>query len=162
MTEKEFKARLAKIKSQEKRFGCKIEIKDLIDKDHLNCVWYGGDVGAIKYKGCTFVIRAAGDIRLHGRIKGETIDIVDKSNSGRVYDELGSRLTDKEFEKLLNSEDEDNCLIYGNNNWFEVDMILPDGQYVDLSFGDNVLDDNILEAFEDVDEYFPYIAEALA
>ena len=153
MTQKEYEDALAAIMAQEERLGVKIELHP-IDKDHLDCIWYGGDVGTIQYKGYTFVISACGDIRLHGYIKkyGE-VDIVDKNNSGRAYDELGRYLTDKDLTDLTDDE----YLVYDNNNWFEVDLISPEGIFYDLFDCDNVLDDDLLDAFRDVEDYFEYI-----
>lgn len=157
MNKRDFEAKLERIKAQEKKYGVTINITDLIDKDHLDCLWYGGQVGSIKYEDYLIVIGAYGDVRLHGRINGEEVDVVDKYCTGGAYRELGSRLTDDDLNELLYSEDEDNYLEYENNNWFEVDLISPDGEWVDLCDNFNVLDGDLLDCFCDVQIYFDYV-----
>jgi len=151
MTNQGFERKLRKIKEQK---GVEIDLRP-IDKDHLDPVWYGGRVGYIKFSdGWTVVVEAIGDIRLHGFVNGEEIDVVDKNNGGRVYDELGDVLNDASLDRLLVSEDNGgDFLEYGNNNWFEFDVVSPDGQFIDCFNCDNVLDDNLLSCFEDAGEY---------
>ena len=162
MTKKEFKKKLRKIKDQEEKYGVKITITDLIDKDHLNCIWYGGEVGFIETpSGYTITIGAYGDIRLYGFIKSEPIDIKDKSNSGSVYHEIGDKVNDKRLHKLLWSDKENNYLEYENNNWFEVDLISPDGEWIDLCYADNVLDDDLLDCFLDIETYLEYVEDVI-
>ena len=50
MTQKEYELALSKIMSQEKTYDVKIHISDIIDKDHLDCSWYGGEVATILYE----------------------------------------------------------------------------------------------------------------
>ena len=158
MTQSEFGCRLANIMSQEKMLDVKINITQLIDKDHLDCTWYGGEVGTITLSdGYVITIGAYGDIRLYGNIDGEEITVVDKSNGGRVYDELGARLDDDMLHALFDSDDAQRYLAFENNNWFEVDLISPTGQWIDLCGADNVLPDNLLECFEHVEDYFTYV-----
>lgn len=162
MTKKEFEKKLRKIKNQEEKFGVKITITDLIDKDHLNCVWYGGEVGTIKTpNGYTITIGAYGDIRLYGFINSEPIDIKDKSNSGSVYREIGDKVDDKRLHKLFESDKEYDYLEYSNNNWFEVDLISPDGEWIDLCYADNVLDDDLLDCFLDIETYLEYVEDVI-
>ena len=73
MTQKEYELALSKIMSQGKTYGVKIHISDIIDKDHLDCTWYGGEVATIQYEGYIITIGAYGDIRLSGTINGEEI-----------------------------------------------------------------------------------------
>lgn len=158
MTQEEFNNKLAEIKQQEEKYGVEIHITDLIDKDHLDCTWYGGEVGTIKYNGYVITIGAYGDVRLFGQIDGREVDIKDKNNAGRIYKELGSQLDDAKLYALLNGDrKKEDYLVFDNNNWFEVDLISPDGRWIDLCCADNVLSDNLLDCFSDVDTYFEYI-----
>lgn len=158
MTQAEFEKRLADIKAQEEKYGVEIHITDLIDKDHLDCVWYGGQVGTIKYDDYIITIGAYGDIRLCGMVNGERVDIKDKNNGGRVYEVLGANIDDDRFHALLYGLNDDlDYLVFENNNWFEVDLISPKGEWVDLCGADNVLDDNLLECFSGVESYFEYV-----
>ena len=160
MTQKEYELALSKIMSQEKTYDVKIHISDIIDKDHLDCTWYGGEVATILYEGYTITIGAYGDIPLNGIINREEIYIKDKNNGGEVYHELGRKLNDETLHELLNSEDENNQLCFENSNWFEVDLISPNGEWIDLCSADNVLDDNLLDCLMNISYYFEYVEMA--
>lgn len=163
MTKKKFEEKLRKIKAQEEKYGVTIEITDIIDRNHLNCVWYGGKVGRIQTpSGYTITIGAYGDIRLNGIIDGEEINIKDKSNGGSVYGEIGHKVDDNRLKTLLTADESDeNYLRYDNNNWFEVDLISPSGEWIDLFYTDNVLDDDLLDCFMDIETYFEYIKDVM-
>lgn len=147
------------LKEQEKKYGVSIQFSPdkLRDEKHLDCIWYGGEVGKITYRDYQIVIGAYGEIRLYGRINGEDIHFVGKNNVGEAYREFGNILDDESLYKLLDSNDPDNQLTLGNNNWFEVDLISPDGKFIDLFGMDNVLCNNILDCFSDVSEYFKFV-----
>lgn len=162
MTQVEFEKKLSDIKQQEEKYGVEIRITDLIDKDHLDCVWYGGEVGTIECKdGWIITIGAHGYIRLTGMLDGYgEVDIKDESNSGYVYREIGSLLNDEKlYSCLYGKADSNDWLCFENNNWFEVDLISPSGQWIDLCScdNDNILSNNLLECFENIEDYFGYI-----
>lgn len=159
MTQTEYEKKLKGIKLQEDELGVKINIVDIIDKDHLDCTWYGGELGVIEYKGYKIVIGAYGDIRLDGYINGSYVHIKDKNNNGNVYSELGHVLDDDGLYRLLDSDEDKNRLEFEDNNWFEVDLISPDGDWIDLCGSDNVLDGNLLDCFSSVKDYFDYVDE---
>lgn len=161
MTQEEFDRKLKEVKAQEDKFGVEIEITDIIDKDHLDCTWYGGEVGTIEYKGYIITIGAYGDIRLGGLINGTEVYVKDKRNGGAAYEELGCELTDDDLHRLLNSDDENNYLTFENSNWFEVDLISPEGDFIDLCYADNVLENNLLECFSSVEDYFEYVDDEI-
>ena len=162
MTGIDFINKLKEIFKQEEKYSVKIEISQLIDKDHLNCFWYGGQVGSIEYKGYKIVIGAYGDIGISGEINGSYVDFRDKSNSGAAYPDIAIEygVDDDQLYSLLYGNGKD-FLSFKNNNWFEVDLISPDGKWIDLSGADNVLDDNLLDCFADVSEYFEYVDWAI-
>ena len=165
MTQNDFNKKIKQIYKQEQTLGVKINISQLIDKDHLDCTWYGGEVGSILYKGYTIVIGAYGDIRLSGKINGSDVYIVDKGNYGRAYQDLALDygVNDEILNKLNQGYpdsycgDEDNCLEFHNNNWFEVDLISPEGKFIDLCYADNVLENNLLDCFMNIEDYFEYV-----
>ena len=159
MTHQQFEQRLKKIKDQEKKYGVEIEISDIIDKDHLDCVWYGGEVGTIKYKGYTVVIAAYGDIRIDAVINGEPFDIKDKNNGGVVYEEIGNLIDDAKLAELENADLTGDYIRYENNNWFEFDIIDPDGKYIDCCYMDNVINDDLIECFSEADFYIGIIEQ---
>jgi hypothetical protein len=162
MTQRKFKKRVATIMAQQVRFGVHIDIFNIIDKDHLNCTWYGGQVGCITMPdGWWISIEAHGEIRLEGEVKGHGyVDVTEKSNNGGVYDEIGRWCDDNKLHRLLNSGTDSDYLAFGNNNWFEANVISPDGEFFDMCFADNILDDNILACFEHVETLFGYVDAA--
>lgn len=149
---------------QEEKFGVEIFLdrEDIRDEKHLNCLWYGGEIGKIKYRDYEIVISAYGDVCLGGIIDGKEVHFVSKLNDGTAFSELGNMFDDESVEKLIYSHDSNNYLVYEDKNWFEVDLIGPNGTWIDLSYADNVLDDNILKCFEDVSEYFEYVDMEIA
>ena len=159
MTQKEFDQRMREIMAQEEKFGVKINISQLIDKDHLDCLWYGGEVGTIKYKGYTIAIGAYGDVRLYGKIKGSWVEVKDKNNAGEAYGAIAveHEIDDDALHALTSDTSEYGYLVYENNNWFEVDLISPEGEWIDLCGSDNVLSDDLLDCFSSVDDYFAFV-----
>ena len=142
MTKKEFDKKLAEIKAQEEKFGVRIDF-DYIDRNHLNCLWYGGEVGQIETAdGYVISIAAYGDIRMGGMYKGEELDFKDTGNAGSLYSYIGDKINDLE-----------------NNNWFEFDIIPPEGKFIDCSAYDNILDDDLLDCFSDIDYYLEILEE---
>lgn len=154
MTQQEFESRLKSIKQQEEKYNVVIDIVNIIDKDHLDCTWYGGDVGYITTNdGWQIVISARGDIKISGQIKGREIDVYDKRNGGSAYNDIGYFVNDD----MLRNAEKNGDVYFSLNNWFEVDLISPSGMFVDLCGADNVLDDNLLDCFENIETYFDYI-----
>ena len=90
-------------------------------------------------------------------IPEEDIEIKDTGNNGYAYSEIGYSYTDSDIERF---EDEDK-IEWDNNNWFEVNLIDPDGDWYDLGFTDNVLCDNLLDNFTDIKTYFEYVEDAI-
>lgn len=158
MTGEQFVDKIAKIFSPENTKGAKIKIMDLIDQNHLNCLWYGKTVGYIEIDNWIVSIEANGDVRIQGKFEGEEFDIVDKNDGGRVYQELGNKIDDTALERLIGNPEPDNFIEFGNNNWFEFNVITPDGIFIDCFDYDNVLDsDNLLECFDNIDYYIDII-----
>ena len=157
-----FQERMKTILAQELSHGVKIELHPH-DESHLDCTWYGGEVGRITYPdGWALVIEARGDIRLRGHLDGYgKVDLKDKNNGGEVWNELGRVMDDDLlYEALENDEDSQNYLYFSNNNWFELNAVAPSGVIVDLFNCDNILDDNLLECFEHIEVYEEYLSWA--
>ena len=159
MKKSEFDRRMAAIMAQEQALGVKIEILDLHDEDHLDCVWYGGKCAEITYPdGWKVLIEANGDIRLYGNAEGiGSLEVTDKNNGGRVFRELGHRLDDDDITRLEGSDDPSNYLVFGNNNWFELNVVSPSGRFIDMCDADNILDGNLLDCLEGVGDYLVYV-----
>lgn len=164
MTRETFDKVLDFIREEEVKYGVEIDVKQFIDKDHLDCIWYGGEVATIKYRGYTITIGAYGDIILDGRVNGEDIYIKDRDNAGGVYNELGWELDDERFYSFVDCEhgEDDDFIDIIDSNWFEVDLIDPDGNWIDLGGMDNVLDNNLLDNLRGINEYFPLVDEYIA
>ena len=151
MNKKEFSDSLKRIKENEKKYNVKIDITDIIDYEHLDCSFYGGEVGSITFPdGAIIVIETFGEIRLCGIIDNKPVEIVDKANQG-IFKKSDIQLTDSLLDKLLNSADSSNYLAFGNNNWFQANLITPSGEWIDLTETDNILSDNLLECFENIE-----------
>ena len=155
---------LPKIKEEEEKHNVKIEILQNIDDKHQNHLWYGGDVGTITTEdGYKLVISASGDVIMDGIINGDDFYVKDKNNAGWLYNEIGSKIDDDELKDLISSnyeDDKNNYIDITNNNWFEVNLITPDGEFVDLSFMDNVLDDDyLLNCFTEISCYLDMLKE---
>ena len=184
MSERTLEQYFAEIEKQEKLHNVKIEINknDIIDKDHLNCLWYGGEIGRIVYPdGWALAIGVYGDVRVNGIVDGSEVECKDKCNGGSAYwdiaratengvdDERLQKLCDAFYDTIAEADDPDNIewekidhLDFEDNNWVEVDAIAPNGEWVDLCDCDNVLDDNILDPFLDIDGLEGYLACAKA
>lgn len=148
------------LRKEAEELGVKVNFscENIRDEKHLNCFWYGGEVGSIEYRGCKIVIGTYGDIRADGQYDGKEFSFKDTVNSGRAFDELGN-IFDDDFLVDGIPGDDDDYLLLENNNWFEVDVIDAGGNFVDLSFTDNVLSDNILECFTGIEDYLRLLDE---
>lgn len=135
---------------------------DIIDAEHLDCFWYGGQIGTLEYKGYTVSIEVHGEVRLtvlDEDMKTESLHYINKNNSGAYEDsEVKELITDDETLHKLRDEGR---AVWSNNNWVEYRIFEPSGEEIDTSGWDNVLDDNVLEVFADVN-YYKEIIDNLA
>lgn len=151
------------LKQQEKEYGVEIFIypDTLIDHKHLDCLWYDGPIGYISYKDYKILIEACGDIRLSGKINGNEVYYRGVNNCSDDFDLLGEEFNDEMLYSLLDSDDKNNSLTALLNNWFEFNVIDPNGKLIDLFWSDNVLDNNVLECFSDVSTYFKFVDDII-
>ena len=120
----------------------------------LNCLWHGGNIAYIKFAdGLMIDIFANGDViaTLFDKDGEEVARSKDKCNVGAFEDNMRSYInTDKQLEKAIKS----GRLVLSNNNWIEYDGIIEENgvkHIIDLyMYVDNLLDDNILIAIEQV------------
>lgn len=99
-----------------------IEPDFFIDDDHLDCIWYGGWIGSMEYKGYTIDLEVHGEVNVGGLINGVEFSYRNDDNTGAMSAEADSSLrtafkSDAELHKALDSEDA--YLVYENNNWIE-------------------------------------------
>ena len=133
---------------------------NIIDLEHLNCFWYGGVIGSLEYKGYTVSIEVQGDVNV-SVLTDDCSDVLfsykNKNNSGvQSHDEVFECIdNDLELETLS----KEGRLAWENNNWVEFFVFDKDGNEVQVPMVETVLDDNVLEAFEDVGFYKKLIDE---
>lgn len=144
------------VKAEER--GVKLDFDpSQFDCNRLNCLWYGGWYASIEITPQIHIsIGVYGDVRawLFDK-KGEQLAYAkDKGNNGRFYDEMSYYIkNDKQLEKIIKK----GYLTLDNNNWVEYGgVIYPEGYDngglgIDLGMlTDNILDDDVLEAIDQV------------
>ena len=118
-----------------------------MDNDHLDSVWYGGDIVNIRVnRRYDVVITAAGDIR--AEIKGGYY--CDKNNGGMFVEYLNENgiHSDKELKEAIQNGD----IEFKDNNWFE--LIIWDKKKRDyVDYYDNVVDLEPNDNFKWVKDY---------
>jgi hypothetical protein len=99
-----------------------ITIYQDIQPNRKSSFWFNGNVATIEYKGYKFIIDAVGEINIEGDIK----DIE----------------TDNDLSKV----------VFLNNNWFSLTMVLPNNElvYDDMLDFDIAFEDDIEEAIKRV------------
>ena len=158
MKKKEYEAKCKELFAKAEKFGVKLEFDpSTFDHERLNCLWYGGWYASVVISPkLSISIGIYGDVRawLFDR-KGEQLAYVkDKGNNGRFYDDMHYYIKDdKQLQKMLKK----GRLTLDNNNWVEYGgVIYPEsenkgGLTIDLGMRtDNILDDNVLEAIDQV------------
>ena len=106
-------------------------------KDHLHSLWYGGAAASVRYKGYTFNLSADGEVRawLYDTDGHLISDVTDKSSrNGRFNEEMRSYIKNDEELMALIRGDSERTLDLGNNNWWEVTIYDPDGNYYDMEW----------------------------
>lgn len=140
------------------KFGVKLEFDpSTFDPDRLNCLWYGGWYASVVVTPqITISIGIYGDVRawLFDKRGKELAYVKDKGNNGRFYDGMHQFIKD---DKHLKRMIKNGQLTLDNNNWVEYGgVIYPDdnaqcGLTIDLGMRtDNILDDNVLDAIDQV------------
>lgn len=148
--------------AEENKAVLHVQDSDFIDDNHLHPFWYGGKIGIIEFaNGWKISIEVCGEVRLYGRTEtGGEIDYVNKNNSGAWTEDVAGLIMSDDHLRALEQE---GLIEWGNNNWVEFDLIDPAGVFVDMGiWDDNVLDDNVLEAFSGIGEYAKTIDDYLA
>lgn len=133
---------------------------NIFDLEHLDCFWYGGYVGSLKYKGYTVNIEVHGDVRLTVLDKEHREELLiynNRDNSGAFgHDKVLDVIKDDE---ILHKLCDEGRVVWANNNWVEYRIFDPNDNEVDLPIYDNVIDNNVLDAFSDVGYYKDLIDE---
>lgn len=130
-----------------------------IDDNHLDCFWYGGYIGSIEYDDWKIIIEVNGYVHAYIAPKNGNDEsyYINRDNSGawgkNICDFISGDLQKQELTQ--NKE-----MIFNHNNWVEW-RIQPPGKdvYDPITQFDNILDDNVLEAFNDLRKYVRIIRQ---
>lgn len=95
------------------------------DDAHLDCIWYGGEIGGFIYKNFKVIFEVNGDVELEGTVKGRPFHYKNRQNTGAMDFTASDTLrttfkNDAELYSALADENEDDIsLEFENNNWIE-------------------------------------------
>lgn len=152
--------RLKAIRQNADVLGVALDIDDsiFIDDNHLDCFWYGGYIGSLSFDGWKIIIEVNGEVRARVTTEdGDEFYYVNKNNTGAWGENICQFVAgDIQKNELVRSEK----LIFGNNNWVEW-LIQPPGMdvYDPMTQFDNVVDNNILDVFDNLEEYIEIIEQ---
>lgn len=127
-----------------------------IDDDHLDCVWYGGYIGGLKYKGYELSLEVHGEVVIRGIVNGEDFEYVNRDNTGSKSASDNLRNAFKNDKELLSAL-EDGEIYYENNNWIEGFVKSPDGHWSSTTVVAE--DENVLDACTDVSGWVDWLKE---
>lgn len=158
MTKRKYKNKCLKLFDKAKTLGVELDFSPKqFDPKKLNCLWHGGWYAYIKLsEELDIEIGVMGDVcaTLFDRSGEQIAYVKDKNNDGAFSEYMrGYIRDDKHLKELLEAGD----LVLENNNWIEYDGIyypygrdIP-GIAVDLGIiTDNIVDDDVLNAIDDV------------
>ncbi len=152
-TRSKIRAKLAELEKEAESLGAELQVRedDFIDDDHLDCLWYGGQIGSIMYKGFEISIEVQGEVALYGDMYDEELKnftYINKRGNGAFNMAASDSLrTAFKNDTELRAALMENRLVVENNNWVEYFICTPDGVW----HGGDVIDcDNVLDAFEDI------------
>lgn len=123
-----------------------------------HCLWYGGGVTSIDYKGYTFSISASGDVIASLQSKTDFHEIArvkDKSNGGIFMDEMGGYIEDdNRLSMAIQNRDPEYLLDIENNNWLELDMMNSHGKWshLDIILNSEFIFDAVVETIGMMEE----------
>lgn len=129
-----------------------LKVVQFIDEQHKDCLWYGGQVASVRYKGLLFSLEARGDVdaTLLDDKNHELCWSRDKTNSGGFRADMDRYLAD---DKSLADAKESGRLVLKDNNWFEIFIQMPDAQWQNTTYvcNDDDLRECIIEMVENMD-----------
>lgn len=108
-----------------------IALEQKVKPGKCHCLWFGGDVASITYKGYTFYISAIGDVILSLLSKtgsDEVARVKDKSNGGIFANEMAGYIeNDAMIERLFKETDPNYYFNVDDSNWYELTIEDKDG-----------------------------------
>lgn len=86
MSRHKIERRYRKMQADAKAFGAELLTEEsiFIDDDHLDCVWYGGHIGGLRYKGYEVSVEVHGDVEITGFMNGRDFLYKNKQNTGAM------------------------------------------------------------------------------
>ncbi len=128
-----------------------IDPEIFIDDDHLDTIWYGGDIGSIRYKGYELTVAVHGDVVLSWQKAGREEYYSNRSNSGAMSMQASDtlRYAFKSDKELLDAI-QNGVVEYDENNWVEIFVKGPGEQYCSTTGVIDDTADNVLESMCDV------------
>ena len=86
MSRQKISRRCRKLRREAAAFGAELltDEKTFIDDEHLDCVWYGGYIGGLRYKGYEVSIEVYGDVDIYGFVNGADFQYRNRSNTGAM------------------------------------------------------------------------------
>ena len=152
MSRTKIERRYRKMQADAKAFGAELLTEEsiFIDDDHLDCVWYGGYIGGLRYKGYEVSIEVHGDVEITGFMNGRDFLYKNKQNTGAM--------SDAELWDALNADEEaENKVAFENNSWIEAFVKDPKGHW----HGSSVVDDadDVLDACGGISGWIDWLNE---
>ena len=167
MKKTEIEAKVKELRQMAKDRKMKLSIPPgKLHEDRLDCFWYGGHIGTLKYGHYDIHIEVFGDVFcLLRHPKNEAVLVRDKACLGRFYETMSPFLrNDRDLSLAIdrglglpglgaNGKPFPYSLEITENNWVEFNIFdNRRGQWLPLSSGMNILDSsNVLEAFSSMD-----------
>ena len=134
------------------------------DDNHLDCVWYGGEIGGFVYKNFKLVFEMNGDVELEGVVKGRSFYYRNSQNTGAMSfiasDTLRTAFkSDMELYSALEADENGTDIEFKDNSWIEARVFTSIGEYV----GNMVIDwtDNVLEACSSIKDMINWLEKEL-
>lgn len=162
-----------KIIENAKKSGIDLKInKDLFTKDHLDILWFGGDIAEFDYKDYTIYISAYGDVIADLYINHKLMVYVkDEANDAEFYNEMHEYLDDKDLANdkitlfaFVNDgiiQEKDKVLFLNANNWLEFNIFNKKTNkmwdLIETNILDGPEDSDVLLSLDDLSFYTDFI-----
>lgn len=158
MSRQKIEQQFRKMRAEAQAFGAELLTKEdtFVDDDHLDCVWYGGYIGGLKYKGYELSLEVRGEVVIRGFINGEYFEYVNRLGNGAMNMAASDHLrtafkSDAELDRAF----EDGSIDYDDNNWIEAFVKEPDGYWSDGTVIDETSD--VLDACSDISVWIKWL-----
>ena len=148
---------LAESREKAAELGVELHVdKDtFVDDDHLDTVWYGGELGWLKYAGYEVHFEVTGEVFITGTYNGDPFEYRNKNNDGAMSHNADDALRSNFFSDEQFHEAIQNCDIeYENNNWVEAHVKKADGEWIDEVVDDA---DDVLDVFSNITAWVDWL-----